>query len=122
MAVGTVRISGLRETRRAFRKMSGGLDVAIRAALREAAWPIARDVRAKELEKWDGASTSTIGPIVRARGVTVTQRKRKVSGLRPDYGSLQMVEAFLPSLDENAEEVERAAGRALDAIESLGGF
>jgi len=111
---------GLRETRRAFRRMSGGLDVAVRAALREAAWPVARAARAKET--WDGASVSTIGPIVRARGVAVTQRKRKVTGLRPDFGALQMVDAFIPALEENAGEVERAAGGAIDAIETLGGF
>lgn len=120
MPVGTVRMVGLRETRRAFRRMSGGLDVAMRAALREAAWPVARAARARE--HWDGASVGTIGPIVRARGVAVTQRKRKVTGLRPDYGALQMTEAFIPALEENAGAVELAAEGAIDTIERLGGF
>ena len=120
-AGGTVRIVGLRETQRAFARMTGGMDAALRAGLHAAVEPIVLDIRRKEI--WPGASVSTIGPAFRARGVAVTQRKRKVTGKRGDYGSLQMTHAFIPGLQENAEETEQACAKALDVLFAhVGGF
>jgi hypothetical protein len=110
----TVKVSGLREVQRAFRRMSGTLRPELRAALRKAAEPVARDARAKE--KWQGASVSTIGPKVTLAGASVTQRARKVTGARPDYGALQMRDAFIPALVENADEIEAAAEAALTSV------
>lgn len=121
MPVGTVRIRGLRETQRAFRRMSGGLDKELRVALREAAWPIARDIRERE-RKWAGASTGTIGPRVTLAGAAVTQRAKKVDGKHPQFGKVQMLEAFLPALDDHVDDVELAAEHVLDVIEGIGGF
>jgi hypothetical protein len=110
----TVKVSGLREVQRAFRRMSGTLRPELRAALRKAADPVARDARGKE--KWQGASIATIGPKVTLTGASVTQRARKVTGARPDYGALQMRQAFIPALEENAAEIEAAAEAALTTI------
>lgn len=117
MAVGgaTVRVEGLREVQRAFRKMSGELNPALRTALREAAWPVARTVREYE-GKWTGASVKTIGPKTTLMGASVTQRARKVTGRRPDFGALQMRQAFIPALEDHAEDIQHAAEHVLDVI------
>lgn len=114
----TVRVSGLREAQKAFKKISGELGPGVRAALREAAWPVARSIRALEAGNDDmrGASINTIGPKVTLAGAAVTQRKTKVTGARPDFGALQMREAFIPGLEQNIGEVTAAAELALDHI------
>lgn len=116
-----VRITGLRETQRAFRRMSGGLDVILREHLKRTAEPIAAEARSL-VSQWQGARTSTIGPRVVQRGVYVTQRARTVTGMRGDFGALQMTRAFIPALEHNVERVEQGAEEALDVIERLGGF
>lgn len=116
-----VRITGLRETQRAFRRMSGGLDAILREHLKQTAEPIAREARSL-VGQWSGAKTSTIGPRVVQRGVFVTQRARTVTGLRGDFGALQMTRAMIPALEHNIEAVERGAEEALDVIENIGGF
>lgn len=115
----TVKITGLREVQRAFGRMSGRLGPELRAGLRKAAEPIAEDARSKE--KWQGASVRTIGPKVTLAGAAVTQRAKKVTGARPDYGALQMREAFIPALEEHVDDVERAAEEVLTTIINIGG-
>lgn len=116
-----VRIRGLRETQRAFSRMSGALDVTLREHLKKTAEPVAREAQSR-VSGYGGAKVSTIGPRVVARGVFVTQRARKVSGARPDFGALQMVTAFIPALEHNVEAIEQGAEEALDVIEHIGGF
>lgn len=101
--------------------MSGALDAVLKAELFRAAEPVAR--RARDLiSDFAGAKTTTIGPRVVLQGAFVTQRARKVTGRRPDFGALQMVEGMIPALEENIELVEDHAEQALDAIETVGGF
>jgi hypothetical protein len=88
--------------------------------LRRAAEPVAADARRRE-QRWRGASISTIGPRVTPAGVSVTQRARKVTGTRPDFGALQMREAMLPALADHVDDVERAAEDVLDVILNIGG-
>lgn len=110
----TVRVKGLREFQRAVGHASKETKKTVRDGLKQAARPVVEAARAKE--RWAGASTGTIGPRVTQRGVFVTQRKGKVSGLRPDFGALQMREAFLPALEENQEEVVREVEKAFDRM------
>lgn len=116
-----VRIRGLRETQRAFKRMSGAVGPTLREGLRGAAEPVAREARMR-VGQYAGAKTSTIGPRVTLSSVKVTQRARKVTGLRPDFGALQMTRAFIPALEHNTETVQRAASEALESVEQLGGF
>jgi hypothetical protein len=101
--------------------MSVQLKPELRAALRAAAWPVARDIRGRE-QKWSGASTGTIGPRVTVAGAAVTQRARKVTGKRPDFGRLQMLDAFIPALEAHETEIVTAAEGVLETIYSVGGF
>jgi hypothetical protein len=121
MAASTVRVRGYRETARAFHRMSGALEPTLRAGLLEAAEPVAREAKSL-LSQYAGAKTETVAPRVTTRGVYVTQRARKKTGLRADFGALQMVTAFIPALEHHVDEVEAGAERALTAIERLGGF
>lgn len=101
--------------------MSGALGPTLTAALKEAAEPVRREAQSL-VSQYAGAKTSTIGPRVTTSGVYVTQRARKKTGLRADFGALQMVKGFIPALEHNVDEVEDGAERALDTIEHLGGF
>jgi hypothetical protein len=56
----------------------------------------------------EGSCAST-----RRRGRTVA---RKVTGKRPDYGSLQMRHALLPALENDKEKVYEAMEHALDRV------
>jgi len=102
--------------------MSGRLDVELRAALRAAAWPIATDARSRLASKYAGASSRTIGPRVTVAGAAVTQRARKVTGNRGDFGALQMRNVMIPALHAHEEEVEAAAAHVIDVLENIGGF
>jgi len=101
--------------------MSGALGPALNAALLEAAGPVAREAQSL-VAQYEGAKTTTIAPRVTTKGVYVTQRARKKTGLRADFGALQMVTAFIPALEHHVDEVEAGAERALTVIERLGGF
>lgn len=119
--IGTVRIRGLRETQRAFAKMALGIRAELRLHLRKIAEPVAATAKDK-LARYDGISLGTIGPRTSVLGAFVTQRARKVTGRRPDFGALQMQEGLIPALQEHAEDIEREALDALDAITREAGF
>lgn len=101
--------------------MSGALEPTLRAALTRAAEPVAREAR-DLISEFPGAKTSTIGPRVVMNGVYVTQRARKVTGARPDFGALQMVEGMIPALEHNEENIMQGAEGAIEALARLGGF
>jgi hypothetical protein len=110
-----VRTRGLRELKRDLHKVNREAEKTLNAGLKRAAEPVVDAARAKE-GRWAGAKTGTIGPKVTRRGVFVTQRARKVTGLRSDFGALQMREAFIPALEENEKEVERALEHEFDRL------
>ena len=101
--------------------MSGAIGPALREELRQAAEPVAREARTL-VAQWPGSKPEKIGPRVVVAGAFVTQRARKVTGLRKDFGALQMRRAMIPALEHNADAIERAAYRAVDAIARGGGF
>lgn len=120
MAFTGVRIRGLREMQRAFRKLALEIGPELRGKLAQVVEPIAQSARARQ--RWVGASAGTIGPRVTVAGAAVTQRARKVTGQRPDYGALQMRESMIPALEEHGEDIEAAAGAAIDDLTREAGF
>jgi hypothetical protein len=115
----TVRITHYRETVRALKNIDKESAAVVRAALREAAWPVQSDARSR-LAKYEG-----IGPIgisVSTSGVSVQQKAKKVTGFRPDFGALQMTQGFIPALDANVEETYRGVEIALDLLIVKEGF
>jgi hypothetical protein len=120
MATGTVRVRGLRELQRDFAKMSKTLAKEVRDELKDTAEPVAESAREK-ISRYRGARTSTIRPRVTMRSAFVTQGARKVSGLRGDFGALQMG-LLIDALDENQDKVVHGLERMLDRLGSSNGF
>lgn len=54
--------------------------------------------------------------------VAVAQRQRRTTGLRPDFGSLQMRSALLPAKGEQKEAIVEMAELMLDKIAVANGF
>lgn len=121
MAKETVRIRGLRETIRALNRVNKQVAKQVRDELKRAVEPVAASARDR-VGRYPGASTSTIGPKATTRSVFVTQRKRKVTGLRPDFGSLQMREGLLPALAEHEDDIVGQVEDALDRLTRTAGF
>lgn len=117
----TLRVKNLRETLRALQKVNKDAGKTIRDDLKEAAEPVASTARAK-LSRYVGASVGTIGPRASVRGVFVTQRARKVTGRRADFGALQMRRVLIPALEEHEDEVVDAVEDALDRLGRSAGF
>ncbi len=53
---------------------------------------------------------------VRQGVVAVQQSARKVTGLRGDFGALQMRKALIPASQSKLDEIEREMERALDDL------
>ena len=120
MASATVRLRNYRETMRALDKVNKGAAKAMKAELVKAAVPVITTVRQK-LTRYRGTSLNTIGPRASVKGVFVTQRARKVTGQRPDFGRLQQA-ALEESLAEHEDETVREVERALDRLADSAGF
>lgn len=117
----TLRVENLREFLRAVNKIDRGEKKAIKDTLAEAAQPVAATAR-QRLSRYAGASLTTIGPRVVTAGVFVTQRARKVTGKRGDFGALQMREGLIPALAEHEDDVVEALEDALDDLGRSAGF
>jgi hypothetical protein len=99
-----VRIHGIKELDRAFKGLRKEVLKELRPQLRKAG----------EIVRAEGQSLfSRISPVsaagykvrVRQRGIAVEQTLPRVTGLRPDYGSLQMSLALVPALQAHESEV-----------------
>lgn len=121
MAASTVRVRGLREMQRDFRRMSGDLRDESREALREAAEPVRREAQAL-FAPISAESAAGYRVRVRARGVSVEQSLRRTTGLRPDFGRRQMGRALIPALERRQAEVIRGLERMLDRLAGNNGF
>jgi hypothetical protein len=116
----TVRVQGVREVQKAFRGVDRSLAAEFGQDLQKAAEPVAQAARAKE--KWQGASINTIRTRRRGVNIYVEQSARKVTGLRGDYGALQMRQALEPALDENSGKVFSEVASVLDKYANREGF
>lgn len=100
----TVRVHGLREVNAAFRKVDKKLAREFGNDLKKAALPVVEQARQEE-QRWQGASISTIRAKRSGPRVFVEQSARKKTGLRPDFGALQMRDALEPALEQKADVV-----------------
>lgn len=112
MASSTVRVKGLRETVRAFNKLDRGITRQLQKELKKEAQPVVSSAQAK-IGRYQGARAASIGPRAAGGSVFVTQRAKKVTGQRPDFGALQM-RRMLEALDENRDRVVDGIEDALD--------
>ena len=115
MSPTTVKTSGLREFIRAADHAGPEVKAVVRGELRETGEAV-RSRAAALFQKYDAGSAATFGVAVRTTGVRVVQRKRKVTGIRPDYGALQMSRALLPAAAVELARTEVKLERAFDMI------
>lgn len=105
---------GLRETVRAFSRAERAEKVAFRTAL-GGVGELVRDDWADRLRPYDDRAPGGLRVRVRQTGISVEQTNRKVTGLRPDFGALQMRRG-LAALASREDDAERALERALDTV------
>jgi hypothetical protein len=108
----TVKVEGLSEAVRALDAVDRKAKLTILKGLREAAAPIAVDIR-RDLSKYNDMSLGTIRPSAGVRGVYIRQYAKRVTGERPDFGALQMRRGFLPEAYKHEGDLAAAADRAL---------
>jgi hypothetical protein len=87
----------------------------VRSVFREVGQEIRQDA-ASLFEPYDRKTAAGYRVYVRQRGVAVEQSLRKTTGKHPEFGSLQMVKALVPALEEDAPHLERGMEHALDLI------
>lgn len=121
MSSATVRVRGLGELQRDFRKMSKDLAKEVRGELREVAEPVRAEAQ-RLLAPLDAGSAAGYKVRVRTRGVAVEQSRRRTTGRRPDWGALQMRRVLLPALASQQSHVFRGLERMLDRLAGNNGF
>lgn len=121
MAAETIRVKGYRETSRALGRVNKGAKLALVSGLKSAAEPIAADARAR-LSGYTAMKTSSIRPRVTMRGVYITQGARKKTGLRPDFGALQMRVGLLPAAYGRQDDIVQKVEDAFIVLAKVEGF
>ena len=117
----TVRVHGAREVVAAFRKIDKKLAREFGNDLKKAAAPVVDAAREKET-KWQGASIGTIRAKRSGARVFVEQSAKKTTGLRSDFGALQMREALVPALDDKTDVVYAEVTLVLNKYANSAGF
>lgn len=120
MAAGTVRLHGLQEVNRAFNRIDRAVVSEVKDELKKVAEPIAAESRSR-ISRYRGASTGTIKSAATMKGVVVRQSIRKRSGLRPDFGALQM-RHMLGALFDHEDDVVNGVEDLLDWLGRKEGF
>jgi hypothetical protein len=121
MAAQTVRVTGLKETRRALNRVDKDSAKELRKALKDAAEPV-RAAAASLFAPVSPRSAAGYRVAVRARGVAVEQRLGRTTGQHPEFGARQMREALLPALLSKEGDVVDGVERALDMLVARNGF
>jgi hypothetical protein len=117
----TVRVYGLRELNAKLSEYDALLRTQLGDDLKEAAQPVAEDTKDK-VSRYQGVSLSTIRTRRRGLRIWVEQGARKVTGLRGDFGALQMRKGLIPALEENRDDILIATERALGEFAKESGF
>ena len=99
-------IAGLKEADTATRRE-------VRAELRHAGDKV-REGAAQRFNTYDQRSAQGYRVRVRQRGVAVEQSIRRTTGQHPQFGTLQMVKALVPSLDANEDSIYEDFEKAID--------
>lgn len=77
--------------------------------------------RLLELDPQPVKSVAGLKPVVRLRGVEVDQTLRKTTGLRSDWGRIQMRVGLVPALHDSEPEIVAGVAVAMDkAAEEVG--
>jgi hypothetical protein len=118
MASSTVRVKGLKELNRAINKADKDTKKLLKARFVKVG-DIVRDEGRSRFSSIDAGSAAGFQSKALVSGVKVQQSKRKTTGRRGDYGSLQMRRALLPALDAKQSDVVDELEKALDDIADI---
>ena len=114
----TFVVSGFKELVAASKSLIPAEQKEVRAAFARSG-EIVRSDAAQRFNKYNARSAAGYRVRVRQRGVEVDQSLRKTTGLRPDYGALQMRRALLPALYAKQDEVVAEFEKALDEVTAI---
>lgn len=114
----TLRVKGYREFLRACSRAEKATNKETRAALAKVAEPV-RAEAARLFSSIHERSANSYRVRVRATGISVEQSLRKTTGQHPEFGRLQMNTALIPALEDNADEIEHGAEKAVDEIQRI---
>lgn len=119
---GQLKVRGLRELHRALKNYDNGLKRDLEAELRAAGEIVASGARSRFVGI-DSRSAAGFKSRVKGFGrVVVEQSRRRTTGRRGDFGSLQMRRALLPSVAENESKVMNSIEGMLDRLGRENGF
>lgn len=124
MATQTVRVRGLRELQRDFKKMEGGLNKEIDKGLRDAAKIVSDEARSiSSSHGFSARSVTGVRPRVKGFGrAYVEQSRRKTTGKRGDFGVMQMQRVLLPALGRKQGDVIKELDKVLAELGGDYGF
>lgn len=122
MPIQRVEIRGLRQLQSALKRYDSSLLHELDKELRDAGQVVADSARDR-FSSIDARSAAGFRPRVRGFGhVVVEQRRKRTTGLRGDFGSLQMRRALLPAVAENRQQVLDHVEGMLDRLGRENGF
>lgn len=117
----SIQYEGLRELARALKVIQPEILPELRKDLREVGYVVRDDARARFMPySQKSAMGFRVGVSLLSSSsayVTISQRNKRVTGKRPDFGALQITKALLPAReakqDEAAEILENGAVKLL---------
>lgn len=121
MPVGSVKVEGLKELQRALRNYDKVLAKELRVELKKAAEIVAQEATAR-FSGINPMSAAGFRPRARGASAFVQQTRRRTTGLRGDYGALQMRIALLPALEAKEPAVVQQLEGMLDRLGQQEGF
>jgi bacteriophage HK97-gp10 putative tail-component len=131
VAVGAVRVRGLRELNRDFRKISSKLSDELRDALKEAAEPVREEAEGLALGKirnmprsprWAGMRIGVSRAAATVYMVPAARSRRSKGGSRPNLANLLLDQAMDPALDNKQDSVIKRVDDMLEHLFSRNGF
>jgi hypothetical protein len=118
----SLKVKGLRELHRALKNYDDDLKRELEAELRAAGELVAVGAQSRFLGI-DARSAAGFKSRVKGFGrVVVQQSRRRTTGRRGDFGSLQMRRALLPSVADNQDKVMNQIEGMLDRLGRENGF
>lgn len=124
MASNTVRVKGLRELQRDFKKLDKSLAKEVQGELREAGDIVKNEAKSllSSVEPGSPRSVSGLKTVVRQKNVAVQQSRRRTTGKRPDWARYQAVKVLKPALEEKSDQVVDRLDKMLGRLAGENGF
>lgn len=119
-----IEVEGLRALVLDLGKMDVEIKRELNRGLVRAGQPIVDDARAR-LSRYPHSERSVSGLRARTAGagvLIVEQRRKRVTGKHPEWGSLQMKEALLPAAYANMEKTADLIEEAIVGLSEVHGF